>query len=174
MNEYFIVQKIFTFKSNKKDQDDFNFFKPATNNNFWHYYLWQVYVGLVPLAFAATASHLLTDIAKYSVGRLRPHFIDLCRPQLPDGQVLSRESNCASPYAYVTIYQCVNLTAGSWRLKDAHLSFMSGHSSFAAVCLVYLIVSLFTHSHFQFNSHFFSLYTSYSTFYINRYTFKNE
>lgn len=108
---------------------------------FWQYYGWQVYLQLVPLGFAATTSQFLTDIAKYSIGRLRPHFIDLCRPQLPNGLVMDRFSNCQNPHTYVTTYSCTNYHLSERRIKDGHLSFMSGHSSFAAVCLIYLIVS---------------------------------
>ncbi|XP_017462060.1 PREDICTED: putative phosphatidate phosphatase, partial [Rhagoletis zephyria] len=86
----------------------------------------------------------LTDVSKYSIGRLRPHFIDLCRPQLPNGLVMDRFSNCQNPHTYVTEYTCFkdNLSMSSRKMKDVRLSFMSGHSSFAAVCLVYLVLYL--------------------------------
>jgi len=109
---------------------------------FTKYYIWQAYLYLIPLGFAATASQLLTDIAKYSTGRLRPHFIDLCRPELrTTGQVINRFSICQNPYEYVLEYKCANILVGDRYLKDARLSFMSGHSSFVAACFVYLIVS---------------------------------
>ena len=55
---------------------------------------------------------------------------------------MDRFSNCTDPYAYITDYECtVDTIPLKWR-KDAHLSFMSGHSSFSSVCLVYLVIYL--------------------------------
>lgn len=40
--------------------------------------------------FGAACSHLTTDISKYVIGRLRPHFMDVCKPDidcnLPENQ----------------------------------------------------------------------------------------
>ncbi|CAG2174415.1 unnamed protein product, partial [Oppiella nova] len=51
--------------------------------------LWQIYCRLAPFVFGALISQLTTDIAKYSIGRLRPHFIDVCQPQTRDGHQFS-------------------------------------------------------------------------------------
>ena len=32
--------------------------------------------------FGAAVSQSITDIGKFSIGRLRPHFIDVCRPNV--------------------------------------------------------------------------------------------
>lgn len=112
-----------------------------SSSHFWRCTLWQTYLQLVPLAFAAASSQLLVDISKYSIGRLRPHFIDRCRPKLATtGEIILRQSNCNQPYTYVLDYSCTNAIVSSRSLRDSHLSFVSGHSAFAAVCLVYLVV----------------------------------
>ncbi|CAG2174414.1 unnamed protein product, partial [Oppiella nova] len=94
--------------------------------------------------FGALISQLTTDIAKYSIGRLRPHFIDVCQPQTRDGHQFSLRSACPSgfEFIYYTDYECTSTTYNAHRIRDAHLSFMSGHSSFAAYCLVYLVIYL--------------------------------
>lgn len=38
------------------------------------------YTTLIPFFFGAAVTQLTTDIAKYSVGRLRPHFLTVCKP----------------------------------------------------------------------------------------------
>lgn len=112
-------------------------------------YLLKVYNGIVSFAFGALGSQLATDIAKYTVGRLRPHFIDVCRPQIgdgPNGQIfnLGHESawNCTDKYSgiYFTDYKCTNEKFGEYASRDAHLSFMSGHSSLAGYGMIYLAV----------------------------------
>ncbi|KAG8519818.1 Phospholipid phosphatase 1, partial [Galemys pyrenaicus] len=43
-------------------------------------YIATIYKGIGTFLFGAAASQSLTDIAKYSIGRLRPHFLDICDP----------------------------------------------------------------------------------------------
>jgi phosphatidate phosphatase len=47
--------------------------------------------------FGCAVSQSFTDIAKVSVGRMRPHFLDVCRP---DWSAI----NCS--LGYITDYQC--------------------------------------------------------------------
>lgn len=47
--------------------------------------------------FGCAVSQSFTDIAKVSVGRLRPHFLDVCRPDLAS-------VNCS--LGYITEYRC--------------------------------------------------------------------
>jgi len=96
-----------------------------------------VYNQLFWFLFGAFASQTLTDISKYSIGRLRPHFIDVCQPNI----------NCKSDSnlnKYITEYECEKAEWGQDQIdmiRDARLCFMSGHSSFAAYSMVYLVVS---------------------------------
>lgn len=43
-------------------------------------YVARIYKAVGTFLFGAATSQSLTDIAKYSIGRLRPHFLDVCRP----------------------------------------------------------------------------------------------
>lgn len=48
-------------------------------------YLRAIYKALGSFVFGMAVSQSLTDIAKYSIGRLRPHFLAVCQPALgPD------------------------------------------------------------------------------------------
>ena len=58
-----------------------------------------VYLSLVPFVFGAAVEHIVTDIGKYSVGRLRPHFFSVCN-------IDYSKVNCTS--GYIEDYECVN------------------------------------------------------------------
>ena len=92
---------------------------------------------------------LVTDVAKYSVGRLRPHFLTLCNPDY--------NNVCFDDEAYYSdgegeflneFYQkyvnesdvCDN--EKSHLLHEARLSFISGHASFSFYCATFLIMYL--------------------------------
>ena len=92
---------------------------------------------------------LVTDVAKYSVGRLRPHFLTLCNPDY--------NNVCFDEEAYYSdgeeellneFYQkyvnesdvCDN--EKSHLLHEARLSFISGHASFSFYCATFLIMYL--------------------------------
>ena len=68
---------------------------------------------------------VLTDVGKYTVGRLRPHFLAVCKP---DFSLL----NCTTGLHrnFITEDVC---TGGKDLIKEARLSFPSGHSSFAGM-----------------------------------------
>lgn len=91
-----------------------------------------LYVLVGVFLMGAATSQLLTDIAKYTIGRLRPHFFDLCQPH--NLKVL-----CAKPYAYVENFTCSS-NATAHQLKEMRLSFMSGHSSFSAYTMLYTVL----------------------------------
>jgi len=108
--------------------------------------IWQIYCRLVPFAFGALISQVTTDIAKYSIGRLRPHFIDVCQPMLHDGTTFTLDNPLACDnyrFKYITEFEGSQKSPFDDHSKrDARLSFMSGHSSFAAYCLIYLVIYL--------------------------------
>ncbi|KAK9497329.1 hypothetical protein O3M35_004668 [Rhynocoris fuscipes] len=90
--------------------------------------------------FGAACSQLTTDIAKYMIGRLRPHFIDVCNPDI----------DCKLPanqFRYITEFTCRPTDPSL--LKDARLSFPSGHSSFSAYTMVYL--AIYVHAKLKWN-----------------------
>ena len=47
--------------------------------------------------FGCAATQFLTEIGKYSVGRLRPHFFDVCKPNI---------TTCTSALGYITEVVC--------------------------------------------------------------------
>ncbi|WAR24230.1 WUN-like protein [Mya arenaria] len=53
---------------------------------------------VIPFFFGAGLCQLTTDIAKYTVGRLRPHFLTVCQP---DAAVCAINSGCHFPPAYI-------------------------------------------------------------------------
>jgi phosphatidate phosphatase len=94
-----------------------------------------MYQSIVNFIFGVVASQLVTDIGKYSIGRLRPNFIDVCKPNIDF-------SNCAKyNHSYIEDYVCTGTTEGA--KNDAILSrvsFPSGHSSFSAYTMLYCAI----------------------------------
>ncbi|CAK5082106.1 unnamed protein product [Meloidogyne enterolobii] len=95
---------------------------------------------------AILATLIFTSLAKFSVGRLRPHFLAICDP-LINGK--EKEAHfCSLPenqHFYVENYTCAN-TSNSSLIFEGRLSFFSGHSSlsmcaavFTAVCINLLL-----------------------------------
>jgi len=87
-----------------------------------------IYIGY--FMFGAALCQGLTDLGKYTVGRQRPHFIDVCKPAI----------NCTTwpKYQYVTDPKCT--TTDLETLREARLSFPSGHSSFGAYTMFFLVL----------------------------------
>lgn len=64
-------------------------------------WLWNAYSVIIVFGFGAACSQLSTDIMKYTVGRLRPHFFAVCHPNV----------NCtsiANKHIYHTDFMCAN------------------------------------------------------------------
>ncbi|XP_078253047.1 phospholipid phosphatase 1 isoform X2 [Rhinoraja longicauda] len=93
-------------------------------------YVATVYKAIGTFLFGAAASQSLTDIAKYSIGRLRPHFIDVCHPDWT-------KINCSA--GYINEFTCL----GNQRMtNEARLSFFSGHASFSMYCMMFVALYL--------------------------------
>ncbi|XP_026886301.1 phospholipid phosphatase 1 isoform X3 [Electrophorus electricus] len=90
-----------------------------------------VYKAVGTFLFGAAMSQSLTDIGKYSIGRLRPHFLDVCKP---DWKLI----NC-SMGAYIENFTC---TGDKTMVNEGRLSFYSGHSSFSMYCMLFLALYL--------------------------------
>lgn len=115
--------------------------KTVTIGN-WNIPAWlsNSYRQLGYFAFGAACSQLTTDVAKYTIGRLRPHFIDMCQPIMNGG------GDCSNPLnmgRYIEEYTCSG-SASEFLMRETRLSFPSGHSSFSAYTLVYC--ALFLHA----------------------------
>lgn len=93
-------------------------------------------VSLFVLGIAITL--LLTEIGKRWIGRLRPHFIDVCKPDF--NKIVCTISTMKGE-VYRPIDTGANFCNGDKKNVDqARLSFPSGHSSYSAYCMVFLIV----------------------------------
>lgn len=110
-------------------------------------YIGQLYDMMIPLAVSLAYTQIITVMAKVTIGRLRPYFLDLCRPKLNStGLTLTRFTNCSTlpnEYEFLTDYHCTTVNLYNERLlRKGRLSFLSGHTSCSAVCMIYLIIYL--------------------------------
>lgn len=74
-------------------------------------WVWNSYKVIGVFGFGAACSQLTTDIAKYTIGRMRPHFIDVCDPDI----------DCTMPinqHIYHEDFKC-RKNLGSRKLKEA-------------------------------------------------------
>ncbi|XP_075445286.1 phospholipid phosphatase 1 isoform X3 [Ascaphus truei] len=95
-----------------------------------NHYVATIYKAIGTFIFGAAASQSLTDIAKYTIGRLRPHFLDVCKPNWS-------KINCSM--GYIENFECQGDAVNS---NEARLSFYSGHSSFSMYCMLFLALYL--------------------------------
>uniref|UniRef100_A0A8C4YUC2 Phosphatidic acid phosphatase type 2/haloperoxidase domain-containing protein n=1 Tax=Gopherus evgoodei TaxID=1825980 RepID=A0A8C4YUC2_9SAUR len=86
-----------------------------------------LYKEIGAFLFGCTVGQSLTNMAKITVGRLRPHFLAVCRPDLA-------LLNCSR--GYVEDYN-----PGLY-LPPCRKSFYSGHASFAMYSMTYLVFYL--------------------------------
>ncbi|CAH2042655.1 unnamed protein product, partial [Iphiclides podalirius] len=96
-------------------------------------WLWEVYKVVGVFLFGCACQQLTTDVAKYTIGRLRPHFFNVCKPDI----------DCTLPdnkWRYIETFTC--LERDPKLLKEMRLSFPSGHSSFSAYTMVYFALYL--------------------------------
>lgn len=97
----------------------------------------EMYNTLGLFMFGSMVNQLLTDTSKFTIGRLRPHFISVCQPDLEFS-----ESVCGTVEdpRYITHFNCTG--SDSSALHDMRLSFVSGHASLSSYsmwfCILYL------------------------------------
>ncbi|KAI5642961.1 PAP2 superfamily domain-containing protein [Phthorimaea operculella] len=123
----FLICEWALLRKEKDDQRCFGIRIPAWVRGF--------YCVLASFGFGACFAELTTQIAKITIGRPRPHFFDLCQPSidcsLPEWQhryIQSHEYTCTGPNVEM--------------IKDMRMSFLSGHSSWAAYTMVFLALYL--------------------------------
>ncbi|KAM6921098.1 phospholipid phosphatase 2b [Xenentodon cancila] len=95
--------------------------KRIYSNSDFNQYVAALYKVVGTFLFGAVASQSLTDLAKYTIGRPRPHFMAACAPKFCTGYV-----------------QVINCTGKPQDVAEARLSFYSGHSSFGMYCMLFL------------------------------------
>lgn len=93
--------------------------------------------GLTLFILGIGITLLVTEIGKRWVGRLRPHFMSVCKPNYAS-------LNCTTTYGANEIYNPVdtsNICTGlASAVKEARVSFPSGHSSYSTYCMLFLII----------------------------------
>lgn len=111
----------------------------------WPRFVRELYSVLGIFVFGSLVTQLLTDTSKYTLGRLRPHFLAVCRPNITVGE----EAFCGPSTApvYVTDFECLgdpDLEEGERleRLHDARLSFVSGHASLSVYSMGFSVLYL--------------------------------
>ncbi|XP_053614752.1 putative phosphatidate phosphatase isoform X2 [Plodia interpunctella] len=84
-------------------------------------WVWDSYRTIGVYSFGAACQQLTVTIGKYTLGRLRPHFYEVCQP-VPADSALNH-------LGYIVNYNCAGTDEA--RIMNARLSFPSGHSCYA-------------------------------------------
>jgi len=91
-----------------------------------------LYIG--PFIAGFVFEHMFVEIAKFNVGRLRPNFLDVCRPYFEIDNLVYDCRNTTEPSRYVAAYKCVNE-----EYRESLLSFPSGHTSIITFAMVFVV-----------------------------------
>ncbi|XP_016959352.1 putative phosphatidate phosphatase [Drosophila biarmipes] len=107
----------------------------------WRVSTWYVELGRQStyFCFGLLLTFDATEVGKYTIGRLRPHFLAVCQPQLSDGSMCSDPVNL---HRYVENYECAGEGFTVEDVRQARLSFPSGHSSLVFYAMVYVALYL--------------------------------
>ena len=109
----------------------------------WRRKLWELFTGLLGLAFAVILGFFLTQAAKNLFGKPRPDFLARCRPDLVnyaeyvDGGFTSEVLEGTSVHVRWEVCRAINGTSSDVNmLDDGFRSFPSGHctSKFQVLC----------------------------------------
>ncbi|VDM43436.1 unnamed protein product [Toxocara canis] len=87
-----------------------------------HRLIVRLYIFLGYFLLGVVFNQLMVDIAKYTIGRHRPHFIDVCKPKGFDTCPINQ-------HQYITDFECTG--ADKKLVHESMLSFYSGHSAFS-------------------------------------------
>uniref|UniRef100_A0A0N4ZP60 AcidPPc domain-containing protein n=1 Tax=Parastrongyloides trichosuri TaxID=131310 RepID=A0A0N4ZP60_PARTI len=93
-------------------------FKDRNVNRF----IVRLYTFLGFFALGLIFNQLMNSIAKYTIGRQRPHFLEVCKPDIG-------YQTCPGNHQYITNFTCTGTNAHL--NKDSQLSFYSGHTAFS-------------------------------------------
>ncbi|KAF7244395.1 Phospholipid phosphatase 3 [Varanus komodoensis] len=108
-----------------------HYLKETSRSFIQNPYVAALYKQVGCFAFGCAISQSFTDIAKVSIGRLRPNFIAVCMPDVTT-------INCS--HGYIEEYQCLNPDQN--KVQEARKSFFSGHASFSLYTMLYLVLYL--------------------------------
>uniref|UniRef100_A0A8C5QAQ0 Phospholipid phosphatase 3 n=1 Tax=Leptobrachium leishanense TaxID=445787 RepID=A0A8C5QAQ0_9ANUR len=107
-----------------------HYLKERSHSFIQNPYIAALYKQVGCFIFGCAISQSFTDIAKVSIGRLRPHFLAICDPDL-------LRINCT--LGYIVDYECRGPES---RVREARKSFFSGHASFSMYTMLYLVFYL--------------------------------
>jgi len=130
----FLVEAIHNFVSPKRRGVPFERYNIGSRH--LPMYLVACYKAIGIFLFGAAIVESVTNIGKFAVGRLRPHFFDICQPDFSKFQ-------CNDTHGlplYITEFEC--LGPRTERYKEARLSFPSGHTSFSTYAAVFFALYL--------------------------------
>ncbi|PAV77832.1 hypothetical protein WR25_19968 isoform C [Diploscapter pachys] len=82
----------------------------------------RLYCFLGYFLLGALFNQWIIDITKYTIGRQRPHFMEVCKPTVG-------YDSCLTPDKYITEFECQGTQQRL--VKESMLSFYSGHSAFS-------------------------------------------
>uniref|UniRef100_A0A8C9ETP1 Phospholipid phosphatase 3 n=1 Tax=Pavo cristatus TaxID=9049 RepID=A0A8C9ETP1_PAVCR len=108
-----------------------HYLKEKSHSFIQNPYVAALYKQVGCFVFGCAISQSFTDIAKVSVGRLRPHFLEVC--DLDFSTI-----NC-SKGVYIQNYTC---RGSDSKVQEARKSFFSGHASFSLYTMLYLVFYL--------------------------------
>uniref|UniRef100_A0A8C3K8Y1 Phospholipid phosphatase 3 n=6 Tax=Neoaves TaxID=3078114 RepID=A0A8C3K8Y1_9CHAR len=108
-----------------------HYLKEKSHSFIQNPYVAALYKQVGCFVFGCAISQSFTDIAKVSVGRLRPHFLEVC--DLDFSTI-----NCAKG-VYIQNYTC---RGSDSKVQEARKSFFSGHASFSLYTMLYLVFYL--------------------------------
>ncbi|XP_021950494.1 putative phosphatidate phosphatase isoform X1 [Folsomia candida] len=122
----FVVISLTEFLSHRRSRSTGTFLSRPVPIWFLH-----MYRSFVDFLFGCVASQLMTDVGKYTMGRLRPNFIAVCNPNI----TLTHCDMYGNKY--ITDYKCQDSQNDA---KESRVSFPSGHSSFSAYTMFYVAI----------------------------------
>jgi len=106
------------------------YLKEKSRSTVQNPYVAALYKQVGCFLFGCAISQSFTDIAKVSIGRLRPHFLNVCNPDFS-------QINCSE--GYIENYKC---RGDDSKVQEARKSFFSGHASFSMYTMLYLVLYL--------------------------------
>lgn len=95
----------------------------------------EIYKSIISFAYGFLTHVFFTEVLKKSLGRLRPHFYEVCQPLLPDGLKCTKDN-------YIHDYVCSNDGSSSIFTNEIFKSFPSGHASFMFYGMTFLVLHI--------------------------------
>lgn len=93
-------------------------------------YLFYCVKGYAVFLVGFVIDQLFVDAVKNKTGRLRPNFLDVCKPKY-------NVTLCSERNVYITDYVCTSITHDASDVRDSRQSFPSGHAAFSMYTAAY-------------------------------------